>query len=133
MSSNTNTFYAIGRRKQAIAQVTIEAGSGKLTINERTPEDYLQNNLTYLTKVKKPLDTLNVLENYNIQIRSKGGGLSGQVDSITLAISRALTLVNPENRSVLKAQKLLTRDPRVKERKKYGLKKARKASQFSKR
>lgn len=133
MNSNTNTFYAIGRRKQAIAQVIIEAGSGKLTINERTPEDYLQNNLTYLTKVKQPLDTLNALENYNIRIRSKGGGLSGQVDSITLAISRALTLVNPENRSALKAQKLLTRDPRVKERKKYGLKKARKASQFSKR
>ena len=133
MNSNTNTFYAIGRRKQAIAQVIIEAGSGKLTINERTPEDYLQNNLTYLTKVKQPLDTLNVLENYNIRIRSKGGGLSGQVDSITLAISRALTLVNPENRSDLKAKKLLTRDPRVKERKKYGLKKARKASQFSKR
>lgn len=133
MSSNTNTFYAIGRRKQAIAQAIIEAGSGKLTINERTPEDYLQNNLAYLTKIKEPLNTLNVSENYDIKIKSKGGGLTGQVDSITLAISRALTLVNPENRSALKASKLLTRDPRIKERKKYGLKKARKASQFSKR
>lgn len=133
MNSNSNMFYGIGRRKQAVAQVLIQNGSGKITINKRSPEDYLQDNLTYLTKIKQPIASLNLTDTYDIQIKSKGGGLSGQVDSITLAISRALVLANPEHRGTLKTQKLLTRNPRVKERKKYGLKKARKASQFSKR
>lgn len=133
MNSDKQIFYGIGRRKQAISQVNIKIGSGKLLINQRTPEDYLQNNLTYLTKIKKPIVDLNILNVYDIDIKSKGGGLSGQVDAISLAISRALLKVNAEYRPTLKTQKLLTRDPRVKERKKYGLKKARKASQFSKR
>tara|TARA_E500000178_G_scaffold354784_1_gene425064 strand:+ start:1040 stop:1435 length:396 start_codon:yes stop_codon:yes gene_type:complete len=130
---NKNYYYGIGRRKEAISKVILSEGKGKITINKRTIENYLQDNVTYIKKIKLPLTLLNVLDLYDIEIKSKGGGITGQVDSISLAISNALLNLNPENRTILKTEKLLTRNSRVKERKKYGLKKARKASQFSKR
>ena len=130
---NKNYYYGIGRRKEAISKVILSEGKGKITINKRTIENYLQDNVTYIKKIKLPLTLLNVLDLYDIEIKSKGGGITGQVDSISLAISNALLNLNPENRTILKTEKLLTRNSRVKERKKYGLKKARKASPFSKR
>jgi small subunit ribosomal protein S9 len=130
---NKNYYYGIGRRKEAISKVILSEGKGKIIINKGTIENYLQDNVTYIKKIKLPLTLLNVLDLYDIEIKSKGGGITGQVDSISLAISNALLNLNPENRTILKTEKLLTRNSRVKERKKYGLKKARKASQFSKR
>lgn len=127
------TYYAIGRRKQAIAQVLVQAGKGNLTINDKQFDDYLQRNPFYLEKIQNPLKLLKVTDQYDVKIHVKGGGLTGQTDAIVLAISRALVDINFDNRTDLKIAGLLKCDARVKERKKYGLKKARKASQFSKR
>ena len=128
-----NTFYGIGRRKQATAQVLLKVGTGKLTINGKHGELYLQENINYLNKVNNPFQLLGIENEYDVNVKAQGGGLTGQTDAIALGIARALTELNADNRSSLKSAGLLTRDARIKERKKYGLKKARKASQFSKR
>lgn len=128
-----NTFYGIGRRKQATAQVLLKVGTGKLTINGKPGELYLQENINYLNKVNNPFQLLGIENEYDVNVKAQGGGLTGQTDAIALGIARALTELNADNRSSLKSAGLLTRDARIKERKKYGLKKARKASQFSKR
>ena len=133
MNKNEIVTYGIGRRKKAVAQVILKLGNGKLTINEKSGNIYLQNNLSYLRKINNPFLLLGIENNYDISIKANGGGLTGQTDAIVLGIARALVKLNPENRMVLKPEGLLTRDARIKERKKYGLKKARKASQFSKR
>jgi small subunit ribosomal protein S9 len=133
MNQENNTFYGIGRRKQAIAQALLKVGTGKLTINGKPGEHYLQENITYLNKINNPFQVVGLENEYDVNIKATGGGLTGQADAISLAISRALLELNSENRANLKAAGLLTRDARIKERKKYGLKKARKASQFSKR
>jgi small subunit ribosomal protein S9 len=125
--------YGIGRRKKAIAQVILKLGNGKITINNKIGKIYLQENLTYLQKVNTPLIKLGMENFYDISVKTKGGGLNGQTEAIRLGITRALTKLSIENRHILKIVGLLTRDSRSKERKKYGLKKARKASQFSKR
>ena len=133
MNNNEIIAYGIGRRKQAIAQVILKLGNGKLIINEKSGNVYLQNNLNFLRKLNTPLSLLGLENSYDINVKTHGGGINGQTDAILLGIARALTKLNPENRAILKPAGLLTRDARIKERKKYGLKKARKASQFSKR
>jgi small subunit ribosomal protein S9 len=133
MNTDKIISYGIGRRKQAIAQVILKPGNGKLTINEKLGSLYLQNNSHYLQKINNPFLILGIENTYDINIKTSGGGLTGQTDAISLGIARALTKLTSDNRGILKKAGLLTRDSRIKERKKYGLKKARKASQFSKR
>jgi small subunit ribosomal protein S9 len=133
MNINQIIAYSIGRRKKAIAQVIFLVGNGKLTINKINANSYLQNNLDYLQRINYPLSLLGIQNNFDIHIKARGGGLMGQTDAIKLAISRALVLIDNGNRKVLKTAGLLKRDSRIVERKKYGLKKARKAGQYSKR
>jgi small subunit ribosomal protein S9 len=125
--------YGIGRRKTAIAQVILKLGNGKLTINEKDGSLYLQNNPAYLQKLSNPFALLGLKDNFDIYVKTSGGGLTGQTDAIVLGIARALTTLDSQNRTILKTAGLLKRDARQVERKKFGLKKARKASQFSKR
>lgn len=126
-------FYGIGRRKQAIAKVILKLGNGKFTINNKMGNIYLQNNLNYIRKINMPFFIIGIANIYDFSIKTYGGGLTAQTEAISLAISGILAKLNIENRSILKKAGLLTRDARIKERKKYGLKKARKDKQFSKR
>jgi small subunit ribosomal protein S9 len=123
----------IGRRKKSTARVTLKAGNGQLLINNIDGNQYLQNNVTYLTNIWGPLKSLNLETKYDIITLTNGGGLTGQASSIKLGVARLLVTIQSENRNILRANNFLTRDARIKERKKYGLKKARKASQYSKR
>ena len=123
----------IGRRKEATARVFLFAGTGELFINQRFGLQYLQFNNAYLTKIFAPLKLLNLNKKFNIVALTNGGGLMGQTEAIKLGVARLLCKINPISHPVLKYAGFLTRDPRVVERKKYGLKKARKASQYSKR
>ena len=123
----------IGKRKQATARVFLIPGSGNLIINKTSGDKYLQYNSNFLKKVWSPLEKLNLDKQFDIIALVKGGGLTGQAHSIQLGIARLLCKMDPENRLTLKPFRFLTRDSRVKERKKYGLKKARKAPQYSKR
>jgi small subunit ribosomal protein S9 len=128
---------SIGKRKRAVAFVElyeIKDNANPLTLINGIPTAlYLQFNSTSVNTIFLPLEILNLKNSFNISIKVKGGGLIGQVDAIKLAISRALCNLSSENRTTLKAYGFLTRDARIKESKKYGLKKARKASQYSKR
>ena len=126
-------FWGTGRRKKAIARVRlIPAGSGTIVINDRTFEDYFpQGTLQYI--VKQPLVLLEAENKYDVFVNVIGGGYTGQAGAIRLGIARALLEAEPDSRPALKKEGFLTRDPRAKERKKYGLKKARRAPQFSKR
>jgi small subunit ribosomal protein S9 len=126
-------FWGTGRRKKAIARVRlIPAGSGNIVINERSLEEYFpQGTLQYI--VKQPLVLLGSEGKYDVLVNVYGGGYTGQAGAIRLGVARALLQAEPESRPALKKEGFLTRDPRVKERKKYGLKKARRAPQFSKR
>ena len=121
-----------GRRKEAIARVRIVPGSGKWTINGRPLDAYFPNKV-HQQIVSEPLKTLERDEAYDVIATLRGGGVSGQAGALRLGIARALTVTEDESRPTLKKAGFLTRDPRVKERKKYGLKKARKAPQYSKR
>jgi small subunit ribosomal protein S9 len=123
----------LGKRKQAIARVFLTPGEGNLIINKVSGEKYLQYNATYLNKVWDPLKKLQLENQFNIVVLVKGGGLTGQTDAIQLGVARLICKMNPQNRTILKPFGLLTRDARIKERKKYGLRKARKAPQYSKR
>jgi small subunit ribosomal protein S9 len=122
----------VGRRKEAVVRVRLVPGTGNFTLNGRTIEDYFPNKV-HQQLVKSPLVTVERTESFDIHARLHGGGPSGQAGALRLAIARALTEVTPEDRPALKRAGFLTRDPRAVERKKYGLKKARKASQYSKR
>ncbi|CAN8234723.1 unnamed protein product [Cochlearia groenlandica] len=122
-----------GRRKCAIARVVLQEGTGKVIINYRDANEYLQGNPLWLQYVKVPLVTLGYENSYDVFVKAHGGGLAGQAQAITLGVARALLKVSADHRSPLKKEGLLTRDARVVERKKVGLKKARKAPQFSKR
>ena len=126
-------FWGTGRRKKAIARVRlIPAGTGAIVINDRAFEEYFpQGTLQYI--VKQPLVAVEAETKYDIFVNVVGGGYTGQAGAIRLGVARALLEAEPECRPVLKKAGFLTRDPRVKERKKYGLKKARKAPQYSKR
>jgi small subunit ribosomal protein S9 len=126
-------YWGTGRRKSSIARVRLVPGNGQLIINDKPGELYLQFNPTYLSVAKAPLETLGLENEYDILVNAHGGGLTGQADSIRLGVARALCQLDPENRKPLKIEGYLTRDPRAKERRKYGLRKARKAPQFSKR
>jgi small subunit ribosomal protein S9 len=133
MNSETTKFYGIGRRKESVAQALLINGTGNILINNKNAKEYLQNNESRFLRINQPLLSLNIANNFDITIKAKGGGIAGQTDAICLAISRALIDYDSNYRTPLKQGRLLTRDARIKERKKYGLKKARKASQFSKR
>nr|YP_010865215.1 ribosomal protein S9 [Campylaephora boydenii]WGT74152.1 ribosomal protein S9 [Campylaephora boydenii] len=132
-NKNKITYYGTGRRKTSIAQVRLVPGSGKLVINGLPGESYLQFSPNYLRISCLPLQILGLSKEYDIYVKAEGGGLTGQADAIRLGLARALCTINPENRITLKSEGLLTRDARIKERKKYGLRKARKAPQYSKR
>lgn len=123
----------LGKRKQAIARVFLIPGEGNLIINKISGEKYLQYNESYLRTIWSPLQKLNLEKQFNVVAVVKGGGLTGQAQAIQLGIARLVCQMDPENRKVLKPFGYLTRDPRIKERKKYGLRKARKAPQYSKR
>lgn len=125
-------FWGTGRRKNAVARVRLIPGSGQVTVNGRPYEDYFPV-LSYRTLIQAPLQAAEVEGQFDVVVRVSGGGLSGQAGAIRHGIARALLRVDPNYRPVLKRGGFLTRDPRVKERRKYGLKKARKAPQFSKR
>jgi small subunit ribosomal protein S9 len=121
-----------GRRKAAVARVRIRPGQGKITINRRAFDDYFSS-ATHRMVVTEPLRVTNLTEGYDIDATIAGGGVSGQAGAMRLGITRSLVELNPELRATLKKAGLLTRDAREKESKKYGLKKARKAPQYSKR
>ena len=125
-------YSAVGRRKKAIARVRLVAGDGKIVINKRDIDNYFGLETLKMT-VRQPLELTKVGGDMDILISVLGGGLSGQAGAIRHGISRALIKMNPELRDALKKAGFLTRDPRMKERKKYGLKAARRAPQFSKR
>lgn len=122
----------VGRRKEAVVRVRLVAGTGDFTLNGRTLEDYFPNKV-HQQLIKAPLVTVERAEAFDIHARLVGGGPSGQAGALRLAIARGLIEVSPEDRAALKKAGFLTRDARAVERKKYGLKKARKASQYSKR
>ena len=122
-----------GRRKEATARGFLIPGNGNLIINKVSGEKYLQYNTTYLDNIWAPVKKLNLENQFDIVVIVKGGGLTGQTDAIQLGVARLLCTMDPQNRSILKPFGFLSRDSRIKERKKYGLRKARKASQFSKR
>lgn len=126
-------YLGTGRRKKATARVRLSPGNGILTINRIEGQHYLQRNPHYINTIYQPLQILGLDAEYNINVSVSGGGLTGQTDAIKLGIARALCNLNHDNRTALKTEGYLTRDARVKERKKYGLRKARKAPQFSKR
>jgi small subunit ribosomal protein S9 len=133
MSSNAAVYWGTGRRKTAIARVRLVPGDGALIINERPGDEYLHFRQPLISLAKAPLETLGLEGQYNILVNASGGGIAGQAGAIRLGVARALCDLSPENRSPLKVEGFLSRDPRAKERRKYGLKKARKAPQFSKR
>jgi small subunit ribosomal protein S9 len=123
----------LGKRKQSIARVFLIPGEGNLIINKVNGEKYLQYNDTYLKTVFAPLEKLTLEKQFDVVASVKGGGLTGQAEAIQLGIARLLSTMEKENRLILKPFGFLTRDARIKERKKYGLRKARKAPQYSKR
>ncbi|MCF0155790.1 MAG: 30S ribosomal protein S9 [Veillonella sp.] len=125
-------YYGTGRRKSSVARVRLVPGTGKITVNKRDINDYFGRDTLKLI-VRQPLNLTGTVEQYDVLVTVAGGGPSGQAGAIRHGISRALLEVDADMRGDLKKAGFLTRDPRMKERKKYGLKKARKASQFSKR
>nr|YP_009550255.1 ribosomal protein S9 [Tisochrysis lutea]YP_009873648.1 ribosomal protein S9 [Isochrysis galbana]AUM82557.1 ribosomal protein S9 [Tisochrysis lutea]QKW88531.1 ribosomal protein S9 [Isochrysis galbana] len=130
---STITYTATGRRKEAVAKVKLQPGAGALIVNEKSGELYFQYNSEYLNQLRAPLTTLGLATDYDIHVTASGGGVKGQADAVKLAVARAVCQMASEKRAVLKPEGYLTRDYRSKERKKYGLKKARRAPQFSKR
>lgn len=123
----------VGRRKEATAKVQIVKGSGQILINKTDMNSYIQNNLIYRSLICKPLENLGVVNNYNISINVRGSGVKAQAEAIQLGIAKGLCKLNYSYQESLKSKGYLKRDSRSKERRKYGLKKARKAPQFSKR
>jgi small subunit ribosomal protein S9 len=126
-------LYGLGRRKSATASARLYAGKGKVTINDKPAAEYLSENKTYLAEITDPLALVNKQKDFDVSVLVKGGGVSGQVDAIKLAIAKALTIGFADLRPILKKAEFLKRDSREKERKKYGLRSARKREQFSKR
>ena len=126
------TLHKIGRRKTAVARVYLSDGKGKITINKRDLDNYFTT-ATLRYKEKQPLVLTDNETSFDIKVNVFGGGITGQAEAIRLALSRAMCEINEEHRLVLKPEGLLTRDPRMVERKKFGQKKARKKFQFSKR
>ncbi|MBN2034165.1 MAG: 30S ribosomal protein S9 [Deltaproteobacteria bacterium] len=125
-------FHAIGKRKSAVARLWLKSGNGVITVNKRPLDDYMNREADRLL-VRQPLALTDTLSKYDIEVNVKGGGISGQAGAIRHAIGRALTLIEPDLRPPLKKAAMLTRDSRVSERKKYGLRGARARFQYSKR
>ena len=123
---------ALGRRKSSIARVFVSEGTGKITINNRNLKEYFPSSILQYV-VKQPLEKLGASEKYDIKVNLCGGGFTGQSQALRLAIARALVKINPEDKTVLRAEGFMTRDPRAVERKKPGQPKARRRFQFSKR
>ena len=131
--ADSKYFYGLGRRKSATARARLLKGKGNITINDQPALEYLDGNKALHAEVTDPLALVNMQKDFDITIKVKGGGMSGQVDAIKLAIAKALTVGHADLRTTLKKAEFLRRDPREKERKKYGLKSARKREQYSKR
>lgn len=126
-------FYALGRRKSVTARARLMSGKGSITINGKSAEDYFANSKSLLNELQKPFSLLELNDKYDVTVVVSGGGMSGQAIAIRLAISKALVVINEDFKQTLKRADLLGRDPREKERKKFGLKGARKQRQFTKR
>jgi len=133
MTDSKKYFYGLGRRKSATARARLYAGKGSITINAKPAEEYLEGNKTLLAEVTDPLALVGKQKDYDITVLVSGGGKAGQVDAIKLAIAKAITVDAADLRGTLKKAEFLRRDPREKERKKYGLRSARKREQYSKR
>ena len=127
-----DTIHAIGRRKQSVARVYVKTGKGNITINNKNYKDYFPTPLLHY-KLEQSQNTISSSKNFDIKINVFGGGLNGQAEAIRLGIARALIKLDSENKSALRKEGLVTRDPRMVERKKPGQRKARKKTQFSKR
>jgi small subunit ribosomal protein S9 len=127
-----DVIHKIGRRKTAVARVYLSEGKGKITVNKRDVNTYFPT-ATLQYKVNQPLAMTNNENTFDVVVNVYGGGVTGQAEAVRLALSRAMCELNDENRAILKPEGLLTRDPRMVERKKFGQKKARKKFQFSKR
>ena len=132
MAKKLVQYLGTGRRKSSVARVYLRSGKGTITINGRAFEDYIPSAAVRLD-VLQPLELTETTDKFDVVVNVVGGGITGQAGAIRLGITRALMEVNPDYRATLKPAGLVTRDPRAKERKKYGLKKARRAPQFSKR
>lgn len=128
-----NYHYALGRRKSATARVRLMSGKGTVTVNDKPVEEYFADSKYLLTKLQQPFTVLELTGKFNVTVRVNGGGHEGQVEAIRLGIAKALVSINEDYKSTLKRADLLSRDSREKERKKFGLKGARKQRQFTKR
>ena len=132
-NNNNNQYTGLGKRKTSVAKVFLKTGTGNITINNKSFEDFFKGITEEAESIKNPFVLTNLINNYDININVKGGGTTSQIDAIKLAIAKAICNIDPEHRIILGQNLLLRRDSRIKERRKYGLKKARKASQYSKR
>ncbi len=132
MAATTHQFNATGKRKTAIARVRMKPGTGEILVNSRVLEEYFGRPALQMI-IRQPFEATSTLNKYDVAVSVKGGGLAGQADAVQHGISRALLIVDAELRKQLKPEGFLTRDSRIKERKKYGRKKARKRFQYSKR
>lgn len=133
MATKQSYFYGLGRRKSATARARLFSGKGTITINGQPAAEYLDQNNSLLAELTDPLALVNKQKEFDVSLVVSGGGMSGQVDAAKLAIAKAISVMNEDLRGTLKKAQLLKRDPREKERKKYGLRSARKKEQFSKR
>jgi small subunit ribosomal protein S9 len=131
--NNRVVYWGTGRRKSSTARVRLVPGNGDIQVNRRSGDNYFNYNPKYVAAIKAPLETLGLENDYDVLVNAHGGGLTGQAEAVRLGVARALCKLDPENRSPLKTEGYLSRDPRSKERRKYGLRKARKAPQYSKR
>lgn len=131
--AETKYTYGLGRRKAATATARLYKGKGNITVNGKPALEFFSGNKTYVAEITDPLALAERVKDYDITVLVKGGGMAGQVDAIKLAISKALVTEAPDLRPVLKKAGMMKRDPREKERKKYGLRSARRREQFSKR
>jgi small subunit ribosomal protein S9 len=130
---NNQVYTGLGKRKTSVAKVFLKEGKGSIQVNNKTFEDFFSGLPEEKEMINNPFILVNLSNKYDLDIKVKGGGISSQMDAIRLAISKAICTINIENRIILNQNLLLRRDSRIKERRKYGLKKARKASQYSKR
>ena len=132
-STKANYYYGLGRRKSSTARVRLTTGKGEITVNGKPVNDYFQDSKYLINKLNAPFLAIDQVNKYDVSIRVSGGGNNGQIDAIRLGIAKALVAFNEDLKSTLKKADLLGRDPREKERKKFGLKSARKQRQFTKR
>lgn len=133
MAAKDSYFYALGRRKSATARVRLQSGKGNVVINGKSAAEYFENSKTLLAELQRPFGALEIENKFDISAVVSGGGHAGQADAIRLGIAKSLVLLNEDYKGTLRRADMLGRDPREKERKKFGLKGARKQRQFTKR